>query len=212
MHKGETMKTSIAIALSFFLAMSVLRAESHNPSKVNAHDLKTIEKIAKGLRRSLAVTWSQRQKAVERGLETKFDSAFGEAELLVDNLFREINHFHENQNSPPPSKKDSRPLTPERLNGNMLRIIAHFQTLMEHLQNTLRDTKSIASDEGLAPYIHNNTSNRVKTGPSSKGRRARKQIKKRLLDDPDSRKPTIRYEISGTQIDMPKPEDEAFIH
>ena len=206
------MKTSVAIALSFFLAISGLSAKPHDPAQVNSRDLKTIEKIAKGLRRSLAVTWSQRQKAVERGLETKFDSTFGEAELLVDNLFREINHFLENQNSPPLSKKDSRPLTPEKLNGNMLRIIAHFQTLMEHLQNTLRDTKSIVSDEGLAPYIHNNTSNRVKASPSSKGKRARKQIKKRLLDDPDSGKPPIRYEISGTQIDMPKPEDEAFIH
>ena len=103
-------------------------------------------------------------------------------------------------------------ISSEKLNQNTLKIIAQFQVLMEHLQGTLQEAKSMYTEElSLYPY---QASNRVVAGPSNKGRRVRKGVKlKRLQENEENHaRPSIRYQISGTQIDMPQPDDESFIH
>ncbi|MBY0462540.1 MAG: hypothetical protein K2Q34_05105, partial [Alphaproteobacteria bacterium] len=90
------MKRKILVLFSY-LIISLLCSKAYANVKENAQDIKSIQKIATNLRHSLAITWAERQKAVERGYETKFDSAFGEAQILVDNLFIEINSFLETQ-------------------------------------------------------------------------------------------------------------------
>ncbi|MBU6149596.1 MAG: hypothetical protein KGQ54_05320, partial [Verrucomicrobia bacterium] len=90
------MKRKISVLFSF-LIVSLFCSKVYADVKENTQDVKSIQKIAKNLRHSLAVTWAERQKAVQRGCETRFDSTFGEAQTLVDNLFVEINHFLETQ-------------------------------------------------------------------------------------------------------------------
>lgn len=208
------MKRKISILFSF-LIVDLFCSKVYADVKENTQDIKSIQKIAKNLRHSLAVTWAERQKAVQRGCETRFDSTFGEAQTLVDNLFVEINHFLETQGSSQVSeekKNNTKTVSSERLNQNALKIIAQFQVLMEHLQGTLQEAKSVYPEElSLYPY---QASNRITTGPSNKGRRVRKSIKLKRLQDKDENhsRPSIRYQISGTQIDMPGPDDESFIH
>ncbi|MBY0461967.1 MAG: hypothetical protein K2Q34_02175, partial [Alphaproteobacteria bacterium] len=104
-------------------------------------------------------------------------------------------------------------ISPEKLNQNTLKIIAQFQVLMDHLQGTLREAKSLYTEE-LSLYP-NQANKRVTAtaGKSNNKRRMRTVKAKRLLDNEDAfAKPSIRYQISGTQIDMPDPTDESFIH
>lgn len=196
--------------------MILLGDKAFADAKKSQQDIKSIQKIAKNLRRSLALTWSERQKAVNRGYEKKFDSVFGEAQLLVDNLLVEINNFREAQSSSQSLQEKENNLqtvSSEKLNQDTLKIIAQFQVLMEHLQNTLREVKTLPVEE-LSLYP-NQANNRVMatTGASNKKRRVRTIKSKRLLDNDDAfAKPSIRYQISGTQIDMPDPSDESFIH
>lgn len=207
------MKKNVLILFSFLL-ISLFLSSARAEVKEGTQDIRSIQKLAKSLRQSLAVTWAERQKAVERGYETKFDSTFGEAQLLVDNLFVEIKNFLENQNSGQiPGEKARAPeiSSPEHLNQSSLKIMAQFQVLMEHLQSTLRESKSLSEELSIYPH---QASNRVTVAPSHKGRRIRRTIKsKPLLDQEENMgKPSVRYQISGTQIDMPEPADESFIH
>lgn len=211
--ENHEMKRNLLILFSL-LVMGFLSCRAYADVKESQQDIKSIQKIAKSLRRSLAMTWAERQKAVERGCETRFDSTFGEAQLLVDNLFVEINSFLENQGASQVSGEKGNTVkvaSPEKLNQDTLKIIAQFQVLMEHLQGTIREAKLYTEELSLYPY---QASNRVVTGASNKTRRARKNVKaKRLLDNDENRaRPSIHYQISGTQIDMPEPNDESFIH
>ncbi|MBY0281508.1 MAG: hypothetical protein K2W94_05040 [Alphaproteobacteria bacterium] len=210
------MKRKILVLFSFLIT-SFLCCNAYADVKENPQDIKSIQKIAKNLRHSLAITWAERQKAVERGYETKFDSTFGEAQILVDNLFIEINSFLETQN-PSQIAKDKgdnlKPASPEKLNQNALKVLAQFQVLMDHLQSTLHEVKALSTEE-LSLYPNQQTNKRIiaSAGKSKQKRRMRTVKAKRLLDNENAfAKPSIRYQISGTQIDMPDPTDESFIH
>ena len=213
--ESAKMKTNLVVLFTFLI--SLFWNAAYADVKESQQDIKSIQKIARNLKKSLAMTWGERQKAVNRGYEKKFDSAFSEAQLLVDSLFVEIHNFIEMQNATQVSKEKSNNLktvSSEKLNQDALKVIAQFQVLMEHLQNTLQEVKTLSGDElALYPY---QTSNRITatSGPSNKKRRMRTMKSKRLNESEDAifGGPSIRYQISGAQIDMPDPMDESFIH
>lgn len=213
--ESAKMKTNLVVLFTFLI--SLFWNAAYADVKESEQDIKSIQKIARNLKKSLAMTWEERQKAVNRGYEKKFDSAFIEAQRLVDNLFVEIHNFIEMQNATQVSKEKSNNLktvSSEKLNQDVLKVIAQFQVLMEHLQNTLQEVKTLSGD-GLALYPYQ-TSNRITatSGPSNKKRRMRTMKSKRLKESDDTvfGGPSIRYQISGAQIDMPDPMDESFIH
>lgn len=217
----DKMKKSLIIFFTFLmigLQWNIAYAAAKESQQ--DQDIKAIQKIAKNLRKSLAMTWGERQRAVNRGYEKKFDSAFNEAQILVDNLFIEINNFIEMQNTAQISKEKTdnlKAVSSEKLNQDALKVIAQFQVLMENLQKALQEIKPLSSDE-LAIYPYQASSRVTSTaGTSNKKRRmgAMKSKKYKSLNESDDvvfGGPSIRYQISGAQIDMPDPMDESFIH
>ncbi len=195
----------VCLFLTCFFKTEVISAPNNDTPVVS------IQKIAEGLRRSLDQTWGQRKKAVARGMESKFDTTFEEAQILLDSLFQEIHSFLELQNT----NNNNTTLTTasDELNKNALKKLAYFQTLMEHLQAAINELNS--SDSLLKSQAISHKSKRLSTSVTKKGRRhprGYKTVRQKLNDDEDRSRPYVKYQISGAQILPPDPADESFIH
>jgi hypothetical protein len=205
------------ISLFIFLFFAcLLKTEAFSlPSSDN--QIESIKKIAESLRRSLNQTLGQRQKAVARGMESKFDTTFEEAHILLDSLFQEIHKFLELQNTNShivTKSKDVLAISSDELNKNALKKLAYFQTLMEHLQAAINELNP--SDSPLKAQVLSHKSKRLSTSVAQKGRRHPRGFKtsrqKLNGDDEDRSRPYVKYQVSGTKILPPDPADESYIH
>ncbi len=204
------MRKAVLFTLLFWVCFFQTEAFS-SPS--NGTSIESIKKIAEGLRRSLDHTWGQRQKAVARGMESKFDTTFDEAHTLLNSLFQEIHSFIELQNTSN-ENKSTLVTASDKLNKNALEKLAYFQTLMEHLQAAINELNP--SDSPLKSEMFPHKSKRLSTTVNQKGRRKPRGFKplgrKLNGDEEDHSRPYVKYQVSGAQILPPDPADESFIH
>lgn len=208
-------KLKKAVLFTLLFLFCFLKTDAFS-SPSNSTQIESIKKIAEGLRRSLDHTWGQRQKAVSRGMESKFDTTFEEAHTLLDSLFQEIHSFLELQNTSTQSPNADNPglhTASDKLNKNTLEKLAYFQTLMEHLQAAINELNP--SDSPLKSQILPHKSKRLSTSVAHKGRRKARTTtasKKLNSENEDCSRPYINYQMSGAQILPPDPADESFIH